>query len=201
MSYKKTAKLIGFGIMAAFALSFLFSYKFLKGGDLDFKAVTDVKAFFAGKDKPVKAENLDEKTKPEKVEEKLVYDRLSGYRDQNPYRTLLVDRDIIRDMRNCVGTEVYTYLLKSIPNANKVYYDPDSDTYTVKGDFSEFNNMFSGIIQLKPNGKMYIAFLDGAKIGYYTNDKEFGDKVVDNVYMNEWIENNKSGREIVYMNR
>lgn len=226
MLYKKISRWLGVLFLSVFLLSFLFSYNFSSRGFFDFEQyledlrsmASNVRESLSGE--PTEAngqeedgqggDEIDEGTGEEGEQEgtgsqngftdKVVYESLSEYKGKNPYGSFLTDREIVAYMRLLIGPDYYKHFMKSIPDAEEVYFDEASGLYTVKGTNEVIMDRLSGIIQLKDTGQMYIAYIMGGNIHYHTNDREFASEIIQNTHINQWIEENKNNKDIRYFN-
>lgn len=226
MRYGKAALMLGIVGATAFIGSFLLSYKLSPRGFFDFeKYIEDLREMgksaqiaFSGDEnaegtedtedgETVKGEDGDrgagkvEASGDSNEEDSIAYPNLKSYKGGNPYGTILSDRDIVKNMRYLLGAKGYSHLIKSIPNAKEVKYDEALGMYSVEGDSLNLGERLSGMIQVKENGLMYIAYALENMIVYHTNDEEFAGKLVEGSHMESWVNSNIEGRELKYMNK
>lgn len=210
MRYRKAG--ISLVIIAAtvFITSFLLSYRFSPRGFFDFEQyIEDLKEMGNKLELRISAEEDAEGTENKgstgeadsEVDEVVVYPNLKNYLGGNPYNTVLSDRDIVRNMRYLLGADGYSYLIKSIPNARKVKKDEEQGTFYLEGNAVDLSEDLAGTIHIKETGNMYAAYLYGDKILYYTNDKDFSDKIMKNSQIKNWVDSNLKNRELIYMNK
>lgn len=231
MLYKRVLKWLGVLFSSVFVVSFLFSYNLSSRGFFDFEQyLEDLRAMGVEARERLTQNNseangeVDESSEDEEsgseegdkedgdksqqsedseagFTDEVYYEDLSEYRGQNPYTSFLSDRLIVRNMRYLIGPEYYKYFLKSIPNAEEVYYDEESKLYTVMGRNEILMDNLSGIVQLKSTGQMYIAYIRDGNIHYHTNDRDHSEELIQNRYMNQWFDQNGSNKDIIYFNR
>lgn len=70
-------------------------------------------------------------------------------------------------------------------------YDNERNIYSIEGAVPGAFKIYEGILEFDDGGNIYIAFINGKQIKYYTNDNKYVAEIPDNKAMQEWLHKRK----------
>lgn len=76
-------------------------------------------------------------------------------------------------------------------------YDNDKNIYSIEGGVPGLFTICEGIFQFNESGYIYIAYINGKKIKYFTNDNKYIAELPKNKTMQEWL-NKRKFENLVY---